>query len=143
MICWWHFLDIIIWITCYDTVRFTWDVVFGIQIGIIINCKFDSNIWWEEGVKASIIKIGWNINFIYSSCVIKVFEADYITMGWYVVSKLCCVKMPGFIQTIILKCTLNGVVMHIENNLKGNIEILQSLLKVLSIFNMSIWCVCV
>ena len=61
--------------------RFTWDVVFGIQIGIIINCKFDSNIWWEEGVKASIIKIGWNINFIYSSCVIKVFEADYITMG--------------------------------------------------------------
>ena len=33
-------------------------MVLGIQIDVIIDCKFDSNIWRGEGVKASVITRG-------------------------------------------------------------------------------------
>ena len=57
-----------------------WDVFFGIQSDFIINCKFDSDIWWSEGVKAYITTRGWNSVFIDSACIGKFFEADYIML---------------------------------------------------------------
>ena len=46
-------------------------MVFGIKIDVIIYFKFDSDIWWVEGVEASIITRGWNSTFIDTDCIRK------------------------------------------------------------------------
>ena len=92
MICWWHFIDIIIWISYLHSAGFIHHMLSNISIDIIFNWKSVSGIWCKIGVEEYVINRGCNSIYI-CSVGMRLKKSDYIMLCWDGVPIFWCIKL--------------------------------------------------